>query len=265
MVNIGAALLGAASGGQAFAFGNDVGGEEFLSIINLLESDSRANILSTPTLLTLDNNEASISVGQNVPFVTGSFTSTNNSASNPFQTIQREDVGINLTVTPHVNAGDQVILEIVQEISSLSEDDRAEDVITNQSRVETQVIAADQSVIVLGGMIQEQVSETERRVPLLGHIPVVGRLFKSTSTSLDRQHIMIFIHPTIIRDDETLIGATAEKYRRIREDQIDLRDQGIFGLKDELAPLLPELEIKDLDLPPEAFEGTGVNVSNGDE
>ena len=265
LTGLATAMLGAAAGGQAFGFGGNVEGEEFLTLLNFLETDSRTNILSTPTLLTLDNNEASISVGKNVPFVTGSFTSTGDSATNPFQTIQREDVGINLTVTPHINAGDQVVLEISQEVSSLSEDDVANDVVTNQSKVETQVLAKDGAVIVLGGMIQEQITETERRVPVLGRIPLLGRLFRSSGTSIDKQHIMIFIHPTIIRDDETLVGATAEKYRRIREDQISHRKDGIFGFKDSREPVLPELILDGVDLPPEAFEGTGLEAKSGTE
>ena len=266
LTNLAAAMLGVAAGGQSFAVGGDVAGEEFLALATFLESDSRTNILSTPTLLTLDNNEASISVGKNVPFVTGSFTSSNNSASNPFQTIQREDVGINLTVTPHINAGDQVVLEISQEISSLSEDGSGTaDVVTNQSKVKTQVLAKDGSVIILGGMIQEQATETQQRVPVLGRIPLMGRLFRSSGTSVAKKHIMIFIHPTIIRDDETLMGATAEKYRRIREDQIKQRDKGLTGLRDSLAPVLPALDLENLDLPAEAFEGSGVNAVESEE
>lgn len=242
------AMVSAARGGTALALGGDVAGEEFLALATFLDSDSRTNILSTPTLLTLDNNEASISVGQNVPFITGSFTSSNNSSTNPFQTIQREDVGINLTVTPHINAGDQIILDISQEVSSLAEEEQTADVVTNQSRVETQVLAKDQNVIVLGGMIQENLRQVERRVPILGRIPLVGRLFRSSTTDLSKSHLMVFIKPTIIRDDQTLVGATAEKYRRIREDQIKLRDRGVFGLGKKAAPLLKDLKSFEEDL-----------------
>ncbi len=265
LASIAAAMLGVASGGQSFAVGGDASGEEFLALVRFLESNSRTNILSTPTLLTLDNNEASISVGQNVPFVTGSFTSSNNSASNPFQTIQREDVGINLTVTPRVNAGDQVVLEISQEISSLSGSTAASDVITNQNTVNTQVLAKDGSVIVLGGMIQENARETTTRVPVLGRIPLLGRLFRSTGTSVLKNQIMIFIHPTIVRDDETLMGATAEKYRLLREGQISFRKKGLTGISDDKIPMLDELSLKDINLPAEAFEGTGVSVQESSE
>ena len=265
LASIATAMLGVASGGQSFAIGGDTSGEEFLALVRLLETNSRTNILSTPTLLTLDNNEASISVGQNVPFLTGSFTSTNNAASNPFQTIQREDVGINLTVTPRINAGDQVVLEINQEISSLSGSTAASDVITNQNTVSTQVLAKDGSVIVLGGMIQENAQETTTRVPVLGRIPLLGRLFRSTGTSVMKSQIMIFIHPTIVRDDETLLGATAEKYRLIREGQINFRKKGLTGISDSKIPLLDELSLQDIDLPPEAFEGTGLSVSESEE
>ncbi|SMF12029.1 type II secretion system protein D (GspD) [Alteromonadaceae bacterium Bs31] len=215
--------LGAALGsidGETIGFAGDAAGEEFVVLINMLESNSNANILSTPTLLTMDNNEAMISVGQNVPFVTGSFTNTGgNGGSNPFQTIQREDVGITLTVTPHVNEGDKVIMDIQQEISSIDQGAplRSSDLITNQRKVQTQVMASDGEVIVLGGLIRDDIQEGERRVPFLGDIPGIGRLFRSNTNTIIKANLMIFIRPTIVRDDETLDGATAEKYRYIRQ------------------------------------------------
>ena len=232
--------------GEALGFAGDIDGEEFLALVTYLENRENANILSTPTLLTMDNNEASISVGQNVPFVTGSFSNTGSggggSVTNPFQTIQREDVGITLTVTPHVNEGDKVLMDISQEISSLTgATQQASDVITNQRKVKTQVMAKDGQVIVLGGLIKENVQQSDQRVPILGHIPLLGRLFRSSASQVIKSNLMIFIRPTIVRNDETLYGATAEKYRLIREEQIRQREKGLFGMNSNLIPVLPEM------------------------
>lgn len=253
--------------GQALGVAGDIAGEEFLGLLTMLDRSNRANILSTPTLLTTDNHEATISVGQNVPFVTGSFTNSNGGGgSNPFQTIQRQDVGITLTVTPQINKGDQILMEISQEISSLTQGaSSASDIITNQRKVETQVLSKDGAIVVLGGLIQEDVQQTERRVPLLGDIPLLGRLFRSKTSSLRKSNLMIFIKGTIVRDDDTLAGATAEKYRLIREQQIFQRELGIFRMDDEVIPVLPELSVDDLNIPAEAFEGTGIAVDGGDK
>jgi len=245
-----AAALGS-SPGELLGVGGNTGDTDFLVLINMLEGNSNTNILSTPTLLTMDNNEAMISVGQNVPFVTGSFTNTGgNGGSNPFTTIQREDIGITLTVTPHVNEGDKVIMDIKQEISSVAATVlRASDLITNQRKVETQVMAKDGEVIVLGGLIRDDVLESEQRVPVLGSIPGVGRLFRSNKTEVTKSNLMIFIRATIIRDDETLEGATAEKYRYIRELQIGQREKGIFGIDASTLQQLPDLDAQNLHLP----------------
>lgn len=248
-----ASALGAISG-ETFSVAGDVSGEEFLVLVNMLQTNSNANILSTPTLLTMDNNEAMISVGQNVPFVTGSFTNTGgNGGSNPFQTIQREDVGITLTVTPHVNEGDKVIMDIQQEISSVDKgaNVRASDVITNQRKVQTQVMAKDGEVIVLGGLIRDDIQEGERRVPFLGNLPGVGRLFRSNNSEIIKSNLMIFIRPTIVRDDETLEGATATKYRYIRDLQIRQMSSRPLQVDESLLQQLPDLEAQRLSLPEE--------------
>ncbi|WP_075186986.1 type II secretion system secretin GspD [Teredinibacter haidensis] len=239
-----AAALGSNQGESLGIVGN-TGGEEFIALINLLKSNNNANILSTPTLLTMDNNEAMISVGQNVPFVTGAYTNAGgNGGSNPFQTIQREDVGISLTVTPHVNEGDKVIMDIQQEISSVDNGAAvsASDVITNQRKVETQVMAKDGEIIVLGGLIRDEVQAGERRVPVLGSIPVLGRLFRSNTSNVTKSNLMIFIRATIVRDDETLEGATADKYRYIRDLQMMQRDQKLLDIPEEMLRMLPEWE-----------------------
>ncbi len=222
-------------------------------ILNALEEQQNANILSTPSILTLDNEEAYITVGQNVPFVTGSFTNTGSGgdgAQNPFQTIQRENVGITLRVTPHINEGDSVVLEIEQEVSSLSGlSVVASDLITNERKVQTKVLAADKRMVVLGGLIKEDVQDSTQKVPLLGDIPFLGRLFRSDAVKNTKTNLIIFIRPTIIRDSEQMEGATADKYRHIRAEQLMRVDKGVEFISDEDIPLLPEWEeqIKQLD------------------
>ncbi len=214
-------------------------------VLNALKSQTNANILSTPSLLMLDNQEAYITVGQEVPFVTGSYTGTGGTTTpnNPFQTIQRENVGITLTVTPHVNEGDAVALDIEQEVSSLTGglvNLQTADIITNERKIQTKVLAGDRRTVVLGGLIKEDVQEGQQKVPLLGDIPWLGRLFRSDSVSVTRSNLLIFIKPTIIRDDATLDGATAEKYRYIREQQQKRRAAGNPLLDALEMPVLPE-------------------------
>ena len=213
-------------------------------ILNALKSKTNTNILSTPSLLTLDNQEAYITVGQNVPFVTGSFTnSSSEGATNPFQTIEREDVGITLKVTPHINEGDKVVLDIEQEVSSVSPSSLvASDIITNERKILTKVLATDGRVIVLGGLIKDDVQDTEEKVPLLGDIPFLGRLFRNDSVSVTKTNLMVFIRSTVIRDDEALAGASGEKYRYIRDQQALQREAGIPFLDDSYLPVMPEWE-----------------------
>lgn len=215
-------------------------------ILNALKKQSNANILSTPTLLTLDNEEAYITVGQEVPFVTGSFTGTGGSTTpeNPFQTIERENVGVTLTVTPHVNEGDSVVLDIEQEVSSVIGGSNlfASDLITNERKIQTKVLAADGRTVVLGGLIKDDVQDAEQKVPLLGDIPWLGRLFRSNSVNITRSNLLIFIKPTIIRDDDALDAVSAEKYRYIRAQQQLGIDKETEFLEPEDVPLLPEWE-----------------------
>ncbi|MDZ7923527.1 MAG: type II secretion system secretin GspD [Marinagarivorans sp.] len=226
---------------------NDV---DFSTILKAMEKDTKTNILSTPTLLTLDNSEASFTVGQNVPFVTGSFTNTGTGTNSPFQTIQREDVGITLKVKPQINEGDKVILDISQEISSISPSaNGAADIITNQRKLDTQVLTTNGEIIVMGGFIKEESSMTESRVPILGSIPVLGRLFRSDTNAKAKTNLMIFLRTTVIRDDEALTGATAEKYQYIRQQQLDMRDRGFMRAKDKSAPLIPDMSVYDLSVP----------------
>ena len=228
-------------------------------ILNALETQGNANILSTPSLLTLDNEEAFITVGQQVPFVTGSYTSTGigNGAQNPFQTIERKSVGITLKVTPQVNEGDSVVLDIVQEVSSISQQIlAASDVITNERKIETKVLASDNDIVVLGGLVKDDIQDSQQGIPILSSIPLLGRLFRNDVVTVTKSNLLVFIRPTIIRDDADLDGATAEKYRYIRDQQQERRDRGLMFLDDGNLPVLPSWEEQIRQLPEVAEEAS---------
>lgn len=269
--NVGA-LAGAIAGSPGLSLGWGVVDDDLSMtvILNALNRQSNANILSTPSLLTLDNQEAYITVGQNVPFVTGSFTSTGtgDGAQNPFQTIERQNVGITLRVTPHINEGDSVVLDISQEVSSLSGASavlQASDLITNERILQTKVLAANGRMVVLGGLIKDDVQDGSQKVPLLGDIPLLGRLFRSDAVTVVKTNLLIFIRPTIIRDDRQLAGATAEKYRYIRDQQLLRRERGLMFLDDDNVPVLPEWEeqIRQLEQIRDEAQNTPAAVSGG--
>lgn len=246
-----AAALGGASGGT-FGIGRlKTQGTSLSALITALQTQTAANILSTPTLLTMDNHEATITVGQEVPVVTGSYTSTgsgNSSSSspgNPFQTVSRENVGITLKVTPHISEGGNVELELNQEVSSLvgsTSNFDSSSVITNERKIETTVVSQDGEVVVLGGLIQDEVQETQRKVPFLGDIPLLGYLFRSTSTSVVKTNLLVFIKPTIIQGQERLKDVSKEKYNFIRKQQLAKREDGVDLFFDDVLPVLPEWE-----------------------
>jgi general secretion pathway protein D len=221
---------------------------DFLAIINALETEGKSQILSTPSLLTMDNNEASFVVGQNIPILTGSTTTTANGGFSPFQTIQREDVGIKLTVTPQVNEGNTILLNIAQEVSSILQQSE-QGFVTNQRKIETQILAANGEVVVLGGLIEDKADVGEQRVPILGKIPLVGRLFRSDTRGKSRTNLMVFLKATVIRDTESLAGATAEKYQYIRDQQLKQQEGGFMRLRDNNVPIMPEMEYYNLALP----------------
>ncbi|ALO47032.1 type II secretion system secretin GspD [Pseudohongiella spirulinae] len=234
----------ASAAGQTIGIGRIGSSTDLLALVDLLQASSGANILSTPNILTTDNTEAMITVGESVPFITGSYTNTGNTGSidSPFQTINRQNVGTTLRVTPHVNRGDKVALDINQEISSISQKAGAVDLITNERKIETRVTVSDGEIVVLGGLIRDNVIQSETRVPLLGSVPGVGRLFRSTSSSVQKTNLLVFIRPTILRDDAALRGATAEKYQLIRDQQLRQLpvNGGAFG--GTQMPVLPPWE-----------------------
>jgi general secretion pathway protein D len=220
----------------------------FAAILHALQGNADTNIISTPTIVTTDNEEASLNVGQEVPFVTGSYSNTGNAggAVNPFQTVQREQVGVKLVITPQINEGDSLLLKISQEISNIAQSSQgAVDLITNQRIIETTVIVADGGILVLGGLLEDTLRESDQRVPILGSIPVLGALFRSRSTDKVKTNLMVFIRAKILRDDMQTAFETNAKYNYIRE----IQQQGRGGQGGRVAimpgedrPLLPPLE-----------------------
>lgn len=224
-----ASIAGAAAGGDAADLGDLLstvtgaaagighfgGGFNFAMLVNALKSKSGFNLLSTPTLLTLDNAEASILVGQEVPFVTGSVTQNN---ANPYQTIERKEVGVKLRIKPQINIDNTVRLDIIQEVSSIADTASASDVITNKREIKTKVMVEDNGLVILGGLISDEVSTNTQKVPLLGDIPGLGRLFRSDSNRGVKQNLMVFIRPRILRDGPSLAGLSQQKYQRLQQE-----------------------------------------------
>lgn len=193
---------------------------DFGVVIQALENQSNTNLLSTPSIMTLDNQEAEIVVGQNVPFLTGSTSSSSN--ANPFTTISREDIGVTLKVKPHIHEGSELRLEVeasAESVANTSVQGQA-DLITNKRKLKTMILAADQETIVLGGLISDDITEVESKVPLLGDIPLLGWLFKSKSTQHVKRNLMIFLRPTIVLDKQKATALTHDKYNGIWEFEV---------------------------------------------
>ena len=207
------------------------------ALLQAVITSSETNVLATPSLMTLDNEEASFIVGDEVPTLTGSTPSSGN--NNPYQTIERKEVGIKLSVTPQINAGDSVKLDIEQEVSQVNGQTPI-DVTFSTRKVKTSVIARSGDTIVIGGLIDENVQESVSKVPILGDIPVIGYLFRSTSSKKSKKNLMVFLRPTIIRDDETMSSVSNEKYTKMREYQLQRHEDGINLMPDESVPVLPE-------------------------
>jgi general secretion pathway protein D len=217
----------------------------YIGVLNAIASNTNNNILSTPTLVTLDNEEAEIVIGENVPFLTGSFTSTGSGegVTNPFQTIERSDVGLTLKIKPQINEGDAMRLEIEQESSSIAPSlAGASDIVTKKRSIKTTVMVDDSQMVVLGGLIEEKIDEDIQKVPLLGDIPVLGYLFTSRTADVKKANLMVFIHPVILRDSATAQAYTHSKYNYIRALQQDARDEGVNLLPSEKHPVLPTIE-----------------------
>ena len=218
----------------------------FAAVLNALQGDADTNIISTPSIVTTDNEEATLNVGQEVPFVTGSFSNTGTGtggAVNPFQTIQREQVGVKLSITPQINEGDSLLLTISQEISNIASSSAgAVDLITNQRIIETTVIVDDGQTLVLGGLLEDTLRESDQRVPVLGRIPILGNLFRSRKTDKVKTNLLIFIKPKILRDAATTTLETNAKYNYIRDVQQGNLGSGISLMPGSDRPVLPPLE-----------------------
>lgn len=228
-------LLGGVNGALAGIVKGDWG-----AIIQAVSAASTSNILATPNITTLDNQEANFVVGEEVPVITGAAASSNN--SNPFQTIERREVGIKLKVTPQINEGNAVQLKIEQEVSGVKPGTAgtAVDVIFSKRSVTTTVMVDDGQIVVIGGLIDETVQETESKVPLLGDIPILGHLFRSTKSSKTKRNLMIFIKPTIIRDAATMRNLSSSKYNMIRAEQLLQQEDGIALMPFTDQPVLAE-------------------------
>lgn len=217
-------------------------GVSFAFILRALIQNSDVNLLSTPSILTLDNQKAKIVVGQSVPFRTGSTTTGSGGTVNPFTTIERQDVGLTLEVTPHIHDGNLVRLEIYQEVSEVDQtslgavgNEGSSDLITNKRTIETTVLVDDGEIIVLGGLMRDKITFSESRVPVLGAIPLLGRLFKSTSSKHEKQNLLVFLRPTVLGTREDIAEVSKRKYNSIWEveiqgvDPIQLMSESLDG------------------------------------
>ncbi len=198
------------------------------AILQALDSSTSANLLSMPSILTLDNEKASILVGQNVPFVTGSYTTGSDSSTNPFQTIDRQDIGINLNVIPHIGENGTVRLEVSQEVSSVvpGSAGNASGLITNKSLINTTILADDQQTIALGGLMRDNTTTRQQKVPGLGNVPLFGRLFRSDNDTTQKSNLIIFLQPTILRDGGAVASVTERKYNQMRVLQLVIDKNG---------------------------------------
>ena len=222
--SIAGALLGIGSSSK-----DSKGNAQFYgAILQALDSSTSANLLSMPSILTLDNEKASILVGQNVPFVTGSYTTGSDSSTNPFQTIDRQDIGINLNVIPHIGENGTVRLEVSQEVSSVvpGSTGNASGLITNKSLINTTILADDQQTIALGGLMRDNSTTRQQKVPGLGNVPLLGRLFRSDNDNSQKSNLIIFLQPTILRDGGAVASVTERKYNQMRVLQLVIDKNG---------------------------------------
>lgn len=220
------------------------------ALVTALRGDGTSNILSTPSILTLDNQEAEIKVAQEVPFLTGQYTTASTTAnattggaiSNPFQTIERKDVGLVLKVTPQINEGDSVRLNIHQEVSSLAPPvSGAVDLVTYKRELTTSVLVQDDALLVLGGLIDNQLKDNVQKVPALGDIPLLGNLFRYRTNDRKKSDLMVFLHPKILRDAATEAAVSNEKYNYMRTEQLQMRQQDWPITPRSERPMLPEV------------------------
>ncbi|WP_338584317.1 type II secretion system secretin GspD [Pseudomonas sp. MAG733B] len=212
-----------------------LGSDRFGALISALASNTHSNLLSTPSLLTLDNQEAEIIVGQNVPFKTGSYATNSSGADNPFTTVERKDVGISLKIKPYINEGSTLRLEVEQEVSDIAPSVSgidSSDLITNKRALKSTILADDGEIIVIGGLIRDSVRSQKSGVPLLRDIPYLGALFRWTRDTQTKSNLMVFLRPTIVRSKEDLVDVSQQRYNALR----DLSQQGAAGNNSLLLP-----------------------------
>ncbi len=213
------------------------------AVLQALDSTGNANILSMPSIVTLDNQEAEILVGSNVPFKTGEATSAGAPVENPFTTIERQDIGVTLKVKPQVNQGDAITLDIQQTIETLTDASTAQDIVTDKRSVHTSVMLGDEDILVLGGLMQDERRSSERKVPILGDLPLIGALFRSTTDTVEKKNLMVFVRTRILGDFAASEQETRDRYDRVRELQVRAGedDAAFSGTAPGQSPVLPAL------------------------
>ena len=211
------------------------------ALAKALEGQSDANVLSTPNILTMDNEEAEITVGQNVPFITGAFSQINQGTAveNPFQTIQRKDVGLTLRIKPQITEGSAIKMEIYQEVSNVAQRGEARDIVTNTRSLSTTIVAENNQMVVLGGLIQDDVSNNVQKVPLLGDVPLLGQLFRYKNRTRKKTNLLVFLRPQVIRGPKDMDEPTRDKYEYLGR----LSDQEAFKDNDDAHSMLEEWEL----------------------
>jgi general secretion pathway protein D len=235
----------APSSGLNFGVAHNTNGTYVLGFLaRFLQSTGDGNVLSTPNLLTLDNEEAKIVIGQNVPFVTGQYTNNNNSAGsvNPFQTIERKDVGLTLRVKPQISENGTVKLQIYQEVSRLepASINSATGLITNKRSIESSVLVEDGAIVVLGGLLQDDYGNSQERIPGLGDVPLFGNLFRAEARSRKKTNLMVFLRPVVVRDGNATEGLSMGRYEQMRGAQMEVQPTSSNGLPNLGSPVLPE-------------------------
>jgi len=239
-----AAALSALGSGVTIGLGQfNSGTFNFAGLIRALEGDGITNVLSTPNLVTMDNEEAEIFVGQELSIPTGAFSNTGSSGSsvNPFTTFERKQIGIRLKVKPQINEGDAIRLDIEQTVDGVAGGAAgAGDIVTSERSIKTSVLVDDGKMLVLGGLIKDDLVETAQKVPLLGDIPFLGALFRYTSVKKVKTNLMVFLRPTILRTQKDSFNLTRSKYNFIRSGQMKMGENGVSLLSDESHPILPE-------------------------
>ena len=210
--------------------GSDGSRQLYGAMIQALKSNTKSNLLSTPSIVTMDNEEAYIVVGENVPFVKGSVYTTYSGTANPYTTIERKDVGVTLKVVPHIGEGGTIRLEIEQEVSDVKANKgQAQDLVTSKRAIKTSVLAEHGNTIVLGGLISDNTSYSRQSIPGLGAIPGLGRLFRSDGKSDQKRNLLVFIHPTIVGDGESARRLSQQRYSQLYSLQLAMDKDGSFA------------------------------------